>query len=65
MVIRLSYEEQVGVIESVLKDEIYQLDSLSPVQAKEKARKGLMKVGIIDEDGKITSHYAELRKRHV
>lgn len=63
--VRLSYEEQVSVIESVLKEEISQLDSLSPVKAKEKARKGLMKVGIIDKEGKISSCYAELRKQHV
>ena len=62
---RLSYEDQVSVIVSVLKEEIAQIDNLSPAKAKREARKVLMKVGMVDTEGKLTSHYAALRKRHV
>ncbi len=62
---KLSYEDQVSLIVSALQKEISQLDELPADKAKTKARNGLIDVGIVDKDGRLTPHYAALRKQYV
>ena len=61
----LSYGDQMDIIASILKNEIQKLDSLSPEEAQKEAHRGLMKVGIIDENGNYTAPYAAVRDEYV
>ncbi len=61
----LSYDQQMDKIATILRNEIKTLKSLPEEEAKKEARAGLIRVGIVDENGKITSPYAALRNRYV
>lgn len=52
-----SYKEQITAIDNILRNEIELLDLLSPEQARIEAREGLIRVGVMDEDGKLFSKY--------
>lgn len=58
----LSYEEQMNAIAAILREEIHQLDTLPRAEAKKMAHEGLVKVGIIDDDGNLTAPYAALKE---
>ena len=62
---KLSYGDQADTISAVLRGEIERLKSLPPEEAKTEARKGLMKVGIVDKDGNFTAPYVALRNQYV
>ncbi|MBR6222988.1 MAG: hypothetical protein IKQ71_06090 [Lachnospiraceae bacterium] len=62
---RLSYGEQANEIVALLDKEIKWLDSLPPEEAQKEARKGLIKVGIVDGEGNLTAPYVALRDRYV
>lgn len=57
---KLSYEEQISTIAKALKEETELLKSLPKAEAQQMAHRGLVKVGIIDEDGNYTEPYKEL-----
>ncbi len=65
MYLRLSYEDQINAIASVINDEIQKLESLSDAEAKIEAHNGLVKIGFIDDNGNLTAPYAALRDQYV
>lgn len=58
---KVSYEKQMSVIAKILKSEITRLDNLPKEEAKKEAHKGLVRVGIIDNNGNITEPYIALK----
>ena len=65
MAVKISYGEQAEIISDVLRKEVERLKSLPRDEAKKEARKGLMKVGIVDSDGNFTAPYVALRNQYV
>ena len=54
---KFSYENQITAIAGFIQKEINELNSLPEEQAKEKARAGLIRVGILDTNGQIAKPY--------
>lgn len=61
----VSYEKQMSVIAEILKSEIVKLDNLPKEEAKKEAHKGLVKVGIIDDNGNFTEPYIALSDLYI
>ena len=57
---RMGYEEQLDAIAAILQEKIRRLNSLPEDEAKAEAHKGLMEIGVVDTDGKLTPPYAVL-----
>ena len=57
----MSYGDQMDAISAAFQREIDELESLPPEEAKKKAKEGLVKIGLIDDDGNLTEPYRKLR----
>lgn len=62
---RLNSEQQVNLLEQLLREDIVQLRTLPKDEAKKVARKNLYKAGIVDKNGKYTEPYIALKQSHV
>jgi hypothetical protein len=61
----LSYEDKMKLLASVFDEKVKKLDSLSEEEARIEARKELIRIGYLDNDGNLAAPYVALRNQYV
>ncbi len=61
----LSYEDKMNIIAAEFKKRIQRLESLPVDEARKEAHEGLVNIGFVDNEGKLTAPYIAMRNQNV